>query len=51
MTRLYARGADLTVKMRGVAKKFEREVNKRRTKASNLAGKVSNLGTKAEGSK
>jgi len=28
--------ADLVEKMRGVAEKFEREVNKRRTKTSNL---------------
>jgi hypothetical protein len=36
MARHYARGADLTNKMTGVAKTFGREVNKRRTKASNL---------------
>lgn len=42
MARHYAKGADLTEKMRGVAEEFEREVNKRRTKLSNLAGKVSN---------
>jgi len=36
MARLYARGADLTKKMTGVAKKFGREVNRRRTKVSNL---------------
>ncbi len=51
MARHYAKGADLTAKMRGVAKKFEREVNRRRTKVSNLAEKVSNLDAKAEGSK
>jgi integrase len=49
MARHYSKGADLTAKMRGVAKKFEREVNRRRTKVSNLAAKVSNLDTKAEG--
>jgi hypothetical protein len=43
MARHYARGADLTKKMDGVAKKFGREVNRRRTKVSNLAGKASNL--------
>ncbi len=43
MARHYAKGADLTDKMRGVAKKFEREMNKRRTKVSNLSKKVSNL--------
>jgi hypothetical protein len=43
MARLYARGADLTKKMTGVAKKFGREVNRRRTKLSNLSAKVSNL--------
>jgi len=47
MARHYAKGADLSVKMRGVAKEFEREMNKRRTKVSNLLKKVSNL----EGSK
>lgn len=51
MARHYAKGADLTEKMRGVAEKFEREVNRRRTKVSNLAAKVSNLDAKAEGSK
>jgi integrase len=45
MARHYAKGADLTEKMRGVAKKFEREVNRRRTKVSNLAVEVSNLDT------
>ena len=50
MARHYAKGADLTIKMRDVAKKFEREVNRRRTKVSNLPGKVSNLGAKTEGS-
>ena len=43
MARHYAKGADLTEKMRGVAAAFEREVNRRRTKVSNLAEKVSNL--------
>lgn len=42
MARHYARGADLTEKMRDVARKFGREVNRRRTKVSNLPGKVSN---------
>jgi len=42
MARLYARGADLTKKMQGVAKEFEREANRRRTKVPNLARKVSN---------
>jgi hypothetical protein len=51
MARHYAKGADLTIKMRNVAKKFEREVNKRRTKVPNLPEKVSNLGAKAGGSK
>jgi integrase len=45
MARHYAKGADLTEKMRGVAEKFEHEVNRRRTKVSNLAPKVSNLDT------
>lgn len=48
MARHYAKGADLTKKMRGVAKKFEREVNRRRTKVSNLSAKVSNLDTDAD---
>jgi integrase len=48
MARHYSRGADLTKKMSGVAKKFEREVNRRRTKVSNLAAKVSNLDTKPD---
>ena len=43
MARHYARGANLSRKMEGVARKFGREVNRRRTKVSNLAGKVSNL--------
>jgi hypothetical protein len=43
MARLYAHGADLTKKMTGVAKRFGREVNRRRTKVSNLSAKVSNL--------
>lgn len=51
MARHYAKGADLTNKMRGVAKKFEREVNRRRTKVSNLPEKVSNLAAKTEASK
>ena len=46
MARHYAKGADLTEKLRGVAKEFEREVNSRRTKVSNPAGEVSNLDTK-----
>ena len=45
MARHYSKGADLTEKMRGVAKGFEREVNRRRTKVSNLSEKVSNLDT------
>jgi integrase len=45
MARHYSKGADLTEKMRGVAKQFEREVNRRRTKVSNLSAKVSNLDT------
>ena len=36
MARLYTRGADLAKKITGVAKKFGREVNRRRTKVSNL---------------
>lgn len=48
MARLYSKGADLTIKMRDVAKKFEREVNRRRTKVSNLAPKVSNLDTEPD---
>lgn len=51
MARHYAKRADLTIKMRDVAKTFEREVNKRRTKVSNLPEKLSNLDAKAEGSK
>jgi integrase len=51
MARHYAKGADLTIKMRNVAKEFEREVNKRRTKVPNLPEKVSNLDRKAEGSR
>jgi hypothetical protein len=43
MARHYAKAAYLTKNMRGVAKKFEREANRRRTKASNLAPKGSNL--------
>ena len=42
MARHYAKGADLTTKMIGVAETFEREVNRRRTKVSNLPEKVSN---------
>ena len=49
MARLYARGADLTKKMTGVAKKFGREVNRRRTKVSNLSRKVSNLKASTDG--
>ena len=48
MARHYSKGADLTEKMRGVAKQFEREVNRRRTKVSNLSAKVSNLDTKPD---
>ncbi|MGH7917997.1 MAG: tyrosine-type recombinase/integrase [Candidatus Binataceae bacterium] len=51
MARHYAKGADLIIKMRDVAKKFGREVNRRRTKVSNLAQKVSNLDPKRERSK
>lgn len=51
MARHYAKGADLTEKMCAVSETFERELNKRRTKVSNLQEKVSNLHTKAEGSK
>jgi integrase len=46
MARHYSKGADLTEKMRGVAATFEREVNRRRTKVSNLAPKASNLDSK-----
>lgn len=49
MARHYAKGADLTIKMRDVAKKFEREVNRRRTKVSNLAAPVSNPAAKPQG--
>ncbi len=42
MARHYAKGADLAEKMRSVAERFEREVNRRRTKVSNLTEKVSN---------
>jgi hypothetical protein len=48
MARLYARGADLTKKMSGVAKTLGREVNRRRTKVSNLSRKVSNLNPSAD---
>lgn len=48
MARHYARGADLSRKMESVAKEFSREVNRRRTKVSNRARKVSNLDTAAE---
>jgi integrase len=37
MARHYAKGADLTKKMTGVAKTFGRELNNRRTKVSNRA--------------
>lgn len=47
MARHYAKGADLTNKMRDVAKKFGREVNKRRTKLSNPAAKLSNSRARA----
>ena len=43
MARHYSKGADLTEKMRGVSETFEREVNRRRTKVSNLPEKASNL--------
>jgi hypothetical protein len=43
MARHYARGADLKPKMRGIVEAFERSVNERRTKLSNLPEKVSNL--------
>ena len=49
MARHYAKGADLTKKMTAVAKKFGREVNRRRTKVSNPQRKVSNLSMAAEG--
>lgn len=38
MARHYAKGADLSRKMRGVVASFDEEVNKRRTKAGNLSG-------------
>jgi len=50
MARHYAKGADLTAKMRGVAETFEHEVNRRRTKVSNLPEKVSNLSSNTESS-
>ena len=43
IARHYARCADLTEKIRGVSETFESEVNRRRTKLSNLPGKLSNL--------
>ena len=49
MARHYAKGADLSKKMEGVAKKFGREVNRRRTKVSNLTGGVSNLAHARDG--
>lgn len=49
MARHYARGADLSRKMEGVAKEFGREVNRRRTKVSNLVAKVSNRASRAKG--
>jgi hypothetical protein len=48
MARLYARGADLTKKMSDVAKTLGREMNRRRTKVSNLSRKVSNLEVSAD---
>jgi integrase len=48
MARHYSKGADLTEKMRGVAETFEGEVNRRRTKVSNLPEKLSNLGYDAK---
>jgi hypothetical protein len=48
MARHYARGADLTKKMSGVAKTLGREMNRRRTKVSNLSRKVSNLNPSAD---
>ena len=49
MARHYANGADLTIKMRDVAKKFGRKVNRRRTKVSNFPEKVSNFDPTTEG--
>jgi hypothetical protein len=49
MTRHYARGADLVKKMTGVAQKFGRGVNRRRTKVSNPPTKMSNLKALTEG--
>jgi hypothetical protein len=49
MARLYARGADLTKKMSGVAKTLGRELNRRRTKVSNLSRNVSNRKASADG--
>lgn len=51
MARHYSKGADLTEKMRGVAETFEREVNKRRTKVSNLSEESSNLSPHRRGEK
>ncbi len=51
MARHYSKGADLTAKMQTVAETFERELNKRRTKLSNLPKKVSNLDAKMGGSR
>ena len=48
MARHYAKGADLSRKMAGVAKTFGREVNRRQTKVSNRARKVSNRATRRE---
>jgi len=45
MARLY----DLTKRMTGIARKFGREVNRRRTKVSNLSRRVSNLKPSGKG--
>jgi hypothetical protein len=49
MARLYARGANLTKKMSGVAKTLGREMNRHRTKVSNLSRNVSNRKASADG--
>lgn len=43
MARHYSTGADLQKKMKNVVKKFDKEVNERRSKASNSSPKVSNI--------
>lgn len=48
MARHYARGADLTAKMHRVSKDFGQEMNRRRTKVSNLGEEVSNLNIQLE---